>query len=96
MDNRQTPVPQSLERLGYTVAEACKVIPCSRSHLHRAIREGRLRAARDGAKVLISRDAIVDYLNHGDGTGLGAPAQAVVAVQGGQDVPISTTTDKTA
>lgn len=61
-----------MERLGYTVAEACKVIPCSRSHLHRAIKKGRLRAARDGTKVLISRQAIVDYLNHGDGSDQGS------------------------
>ena len=70
MDNAQSAVPESIERLGYTVAEACKLIPCSRSHLHRAIKKGRLRAARDGTKVLISREAIVEYLNHGDGTAL--------------------------
>ncbi len=57
---------QPLERLGYTVAEACKMIPCSRSHLHRAIRKGALRVSHDGAKVLISREAILEYLNHGD------------------------------
>lgn len=72
MDDAQPAVPGSIERLGYTVAEACKVIPCSRSHLHRAIKKGRLRAARDGTKVLISRQAIVDYLNHGDGSDQGA------------------------
>ena len=71
MSTSQPPVPESIERLGYTVAEACKVIPCSRSHLHRAIKKGRLRAAHDGTKVLISREAIVDYLNHGDGSNLG-------------------------
>ncbi len=71
MDNAQTAVPQSIERLGYTVAEACKLIPCSRSHLHRAIKKGRLRAAHDGTKVLLSREAIVEYLNHGDGTDIG-------------------------
>ena len=57
---------QPLERLGYTVAEACKMIPCSRSHLHRAIRKGALRVSHDGAKVLISREAILEYLNNGD------------------------------
>ena len=60
-------VPQPVERLGYTIAEACQVIPCSRSHLHRAIKKGHLRVARDGTKVLISRQAIVEYLDRGDG-----------------------------
>jgi excisionase family DNA binding protein len=63
---------QPVERLGYTVAEACKLIPCSRSHLHRAIKKGHLRAAHDGTKVLIAREAIIDYLHHGDATDLGA------------------------
>jgi excisionase family DNA binding protein len=53
--------------LGYTVAQACKAIPCSRSHLHRAIKSGHLRAVKDGRKVLISRKAILDYLDRGDG-----------------------------
>jgi excisionase family DNA binding protein len=66
MDITPTSVPQSIERLGYTVAEACKAIPCSRSHLHRAIKKGNLRVARDGTKVLISRQAIIDYLDRGD------------------------------
>jgi excisionase family DNA binding protein len=57
----------TVERLGYTVAEACQVIPCSRSHLHRAMKKGHLRFARDGAKVLISRQAIIEYLHRGDG-----------------------------
>ena len=63
----ERPIPPAVERLGFTVAEACQVIPCSRSHLHRAMKNGHLRFARDGAKVLISRQAIIDYLNRGDG-----------------------------
>jgi len=71
MVSAQSPAPLTVERLGYTVSEACKVIPCSRSHLHRAIQKGYLRVARDGTKVLISRQAIIDYLNRGDGRDAG-------------------------
>ena len=75
MNDGQHFVPQSIERLGYSVAEACKLIPCSRSHLHRAIKKGHFRVARDGTKVLISRQAIIDYLNVGDGMAQAEPEQ---------------------
>ena len=65
--------PSAVVPLGYTVSQACKAIPCSRSHMYRAIKSGRLRATKDGKKVLISRQAIIDYLATGDGTGQGEP-----------------------
>jgi excisionase family DNA binding protein len=65
--------PMAVVPLGYTVSQACRVIPCSRSHLHRAIKAGHLRAVRDGRKVLISRQAIIDYLATGDGTSQAEP-----------------------
>ena len=51
-----------LERLGYTLAEACQVIPISRSKLYREIKAGNIRATRHGTRVLISRAAIEEYL----------------------------------
>ncbi|HEY5110203.1 MAG TPA: helix-turn-helix domain-containing protein [Acidimicrobiales bacterium] len=62
-----TSTTRSVEQLGYTIAQACEAIPCSRTHLYRAIRKGYIRVARDGKKVLISRQAIIDYLERGDG-----------------------------
>jgi len=58
----------SLERLAYSIAEVQEVIGCSRSHLYRAMKKGHLRFARDGSKVMISRRAIIDYIEQGDGT----------------------------
>ncbi|HZM57694.1 MAG TPA: helix-turn-helix domain-containing protein [Acidimicrobiales bacterium] len=63
----------AVERLGYTVDEACQTIPCSRSHLVRAMRKGHIRYAKAGAKILISRQAIIDYIERGDGTVVGDP-----------------------
>ena len=58
----------SLERLAYSIAEVQEVIGCSRSHLYRAMKKGHLRFARDGSKVMVSRQAIIDYIERGDGT----------------------------
>jgi excisionase family DNA binding protein len=57
-----------VERLAYTIAEVQKTIGCSRSHLYRAMKKGHLRFARDGSKVMVSRQAIIDYIERGDGT----------------------------
>ena len=57
-----------VERLGYSIAEACEAISCSRSHLYRAMKRGHLRFSKDGKKVLISRQALLDYMERGDGT----------------------------
>jgi excisionase family DNA binding protein len=59
-----------IEQLGYSIAQACKVIPCSRSFLYRNIRDGYIRSTRHGTKVIISRQAILEFLGE-------APAQAV-------------------
>jgi len=48
--------------LGYSINEACKVIPCSRSFLYRQIKCGRIRSTQHGRKVLISRQAILEFL----------------------------------
>ena len=59
------------EQLGYSIAQACKVIPCSRSFLYRSIRDGGIRSTRHGKKVIISRQAILEFLGE-------APGRAVV------------------
>jgi excisionase family DNA binding protein len=38
---------------GYTLTQACELIPCSRTHAYRAMKAGKLRFSRDGAKLLI-------------------------------------------
>lgn len=48
--------------LGYSIAGACKVIPCSRSFLYRQMNAGSIRFTRHGAKVLFSRQAIMEFL----------------------------------
>ncbi len=64
----ETQTEISTDQLGYTIKQACKLIPCSRSFLYRNIRDGHIRSTRYGAKVLISHQAILEFL--GD-----APAQ---------------------
>ena len=52
----------ALEPLGYTIAQAGIVMSCSRSFLFREITAGRLRATKHGSKVIISRQAILEFL----------------------------------
>jgi len=60
---------------GYSVAQVCEFVPCSRTHLYRAMRDGRIRYSKDGSKVLIMGQSITNYLLHGDGS---HPAAATV------------------
>lgn len=50
------------EPLGYSVAGACKVIPCSRSFLYRQMKTGNIDFTRHGTKVLFSRQALMRFL----------------------------------
>ena len=68
LNERPVVSQHSLERLAYSIAEVQEVIGCSRSHLYRAMKKGHLRFARDGSKVMVSRQAIIDYVERGDGT----------------------------
>ena len=51
-----------LDPLGYSIQQACKVIPCSRSFLYRQMKAGHIRSTKHGRKVLISRQAIQEFL----------------------------------
>lgn len=47
------PITLDADRLGFTVPEACRVIPCSRAHLYRQIKAGRLVLRKVGGRSII-------------------------------------------
>ena len=53
MDSVPITQVQDMPRLGYTKEEATKLVPCSLSHLNRAMEAGHLRFVRHGKKVII-------------------------------------------
>ncbi len=58
MKDIDTPVQQ----LGYSIGQACKVIPCSRSFLYRQMKAGNIRFTRHGTKVLLSHQSVMEFL----------------------------------
>jgi excisionase family DNA binding protein len=53
------------ERLTYTVGEAAKAIGVSRGLAYELVRRGDLQTVRVGRRVLVSRDAVRDFLGLG-------------------------------
>ena len=41
------------DRLGFTIPEACRVVPCSKAHLYRQIKAGRLALRKIGGRSII-------------------------------------------
>lgn len=54
---------QNSEKLAYSVDEAVKILPIGKTKLYEEIREGRMRASKFGARILIPAKAINEWLN---------------------------------
>lgn len=52
----------TIQRLTYTIADACEVLCTSRQTLYNLINEGRLRSFKEGKRRYVSRQAIDDYI----------------------------------
>ncbi|GEM_PF-1131410 len=66
MDTDQTAYrdePSGLERLAYRVKEAAEVLAISRSRFYELVAAGEIRALKDGARTLIRRSELEDYLD---------------------------------
>jgi excisionase family DNA binding protein len=46
----------------YTLAETAKALKLSRPTVSKLVKEGKLRARRIGRRVIISREAVADFL----------------------------------
>lgn len=57
-----TPPDDEIERLGYSPAEAARVLGIGRSHLYELLAQGRIRSVKLGARRIIPRDAILELL----------------------------------
>ncbi len=49
---------ESLERRGYSPAEAARIIGCGRTKVYDLIKEGRIRVVKIGTRTIVSRDEI--------------------------------------
>jgi len=63
MDSVPITQVQDMPRLGYTKEEATKLVPCSLSHLNRAMEAGHLRFVRHGKKVIIPHDYLNEFVH---------------------------------
>ncbi len=59
---------ESLERRGYSPAEAARIVGCGRTKIYDLIKEGRIRVVKIGARTIISKSEIDRVLNGTDGT----------------------------
>jgi excisionase family DNA binding protein len=57
------PTHHGLEELVYTVPEACQLGKFGTNTLYNAIKEGRLKVRKLGARTLILRDDFLAFLN---------------------------------
>ncbi len=59
---------ETVERHGYNVSEAARIIGVGRTTMHKMIREGHIRRTKIGSRTIISRDEIDRLLNGTDDT----------------------------
>ena len=52
------------DRLGYTMDEFCAAVPCSRPTAYAAIRDGRLKAKKLGARTIIPAPVARDFITN--------------------------------
>lgn len=53
----------STDRLAYRVRDAAQLLSISRSRLYELIAEGKIRVLKDGARTLVRRSELVNYLD---------------------------------
>ncbi len=58
----------SLERRGYSPAEAARIIGCGRTKMYDLIKEGRIRVVKIGTRTIIPKSEIDRLLNGTDDT----------------------------
>ena len=54
----------AMEKLGLTVSEAAALSSLGQTSIHKAIREGRLRFRKYGARTIITRSDLVSFLEN--------------------------------
>jgi excisionase family DNA binding protein len=59
---------ESLERRGYSPAEAARIVGCGRTKMYDLIKEGRVRIVKIGARTIIPKSEIDRLLNGTDDT----------------------------
>ncbi len=58
----------SLERRGYSPAEAARIVGCGRTKVYDLIKEGRIRPVKIGTRTIIPKSEIDRLLNGTDDT----------------------------
>jgi len=64
--NKRYTVQETLERQGYSPAEAARTIGCGRTTIYELIKQGRLRVVKIGVRTIIPRTEIDRLLNGDD------------------------------
>lgn len=59
---------ESLERRGYSPAEAARIVGCGRTKMYDLIKERRIRVVKIGARTIIPKSEIDRLLNGTDDT----------------------------
>ncbi|MGI9075382.1 MAG: helix-turn-helix domain-containing protein [Bryobacteraceae bacterium] len=60
---KRIPMPMAAEPLAFTVAEAAKLLNLSETTVREMIREREIAVVRRGARVLITKPDMLDWLN---------------------------------
>lgn len=60
--------PQEVERQGYNVGEAARIIGVGRTTMHKMLNQGRIRPVKIGARTVIPKSEIERLLNGSDDT----------------------------
>ena len=66
LDNCTSQQPQPGTKITMSVSEAAKMIGISKPKMYDLIRSGEIPAVHAGTKILIHRQAIMDWLSKGD------------------------------
>jgi len=59
----ESEVSTSSDRLAYRVREAAQILAISRSRFYELVAEGKIRVLKDGARTLVRRSQLVNYLD---------------------------------
>ncbi|HWW25331.1 MAG TPA: helix-turn-helix domain-containing protein [Caulobacter sp.] len=59
----ESEVSISTDRLAYRVRDAAQLLAISRSRLYELIAGGKIRVLKDGARTLVRRSELVNYLD---------------------------------
>jgi excisionase family DNA binding protein len=62
MEERETMLRPTVEKLGFTVPEAASVSSLGQTSIYKAIKEGRLRIRKFGTRTIITRADLVSFL----------------------------------